>query len=191
MKCLSRKKNKRWSDVCKAVGILLASLLLASDVSSEAERLASGGVRWTGGENGVEILWHDDGNVDVIRSTYLQTPKSSIRSDIASAMIIAEEKAKANLVRFFEQEVSTKSTIITKIESEVSAARKTSEHNDHDESSGITITETLTEITSSFARGNISGIFVLDQGYDAKSKQVWVVIGMNERTIEFSKRVRN
>ena len=43
--------------------------------------------------------------------------------------------------------------------------------------------ESVTEITTSFARGNLRGVIILEKGYDEKRGDAWTKVGISQRTI--------
>jgi hypothetical protein len=49
------------------------------------------------------------------------------------------------------------------------------------------ISQSLSELTSSYATGKLSGVFVLENGYDEKEKEAWVVVGMSDKTMAASR----
>ncbi len=66
-----------------------------------------GSVTWQAGVDGVEIEWNADGSVRRIYSRYGTPVEFPDRRGIAKAQIIAEEKAKANIVRIMSQGISS------------------------------------------------------------------------------------
>jgi hypothetical protein len=161
----------------------------AGDVAVNAE----GAVTWQAGVDGVEIEWNPDGSVKRIYSRYSTPVEFADRRGIANAQIIAEEKAKAGIVRFMQQSVAS-TRVVAEVQSDLnkatqqrstgspSAVRKTDER---------TLIETLTEITASFASGTLRGVIVLEKGYDDKAEEAWVVVGIGEKSIKAAGAVKD
>ncbi len=153
----------------------------AGDVAVNPE----GAVTWQAGVNGVEIEWNPNGSVKRIYSRYSTPVEFDDRRGIAKAQIIAEEKAKGEIIRFMQQSVAS-TRVVAEVESDLNkatqqrssgtpaAVQKTDER---------TLIETLTEITVSFAAGTLRGVVVLEKGYDDKAEEAWVVVGISEKTL--------
>jgi hypothetical protein len=47
-----------------------------------------------------------------------------------------------------------------------------------------TLIESLTEVTNSFASGQLKGVIILEKGYNDKTEEAWVVVGISDRTIK-------
>jgi len=156
--------------------------------ASEAEVNESGSIIWKDSTDGVSIAWKNDGSIETIQSKYTVYLNSIDRKEIQKGMIIAEEKAKANLVRFLEQDITTTTSIIRQIETDVKTAFGTA---GHETENNIRIKEQLTEITSSYASGTLAGIIVLAQGVEKKSQVTWIVVGLNPKIIELANRVKS
>ncbi len=177
------------------VAALAALTLLFSPALSsagDAKLQNDGSLTWQAGVDGVEIEWNPDGSIRRIYSKYATPVEVGDRRGIAKAQIIAEEKAKANIVRFMSQGVAA-SRIVAEIQVDVNKAtqerqkgsatlRKVDER---------TLTESLTEITGSFAAGTLRGVIVLEKGYDDKAGEAWVAVGVSEKTIRASRGIEN
>ena len=91
----------------------LAVLMLCLGTSTvlgqagEATIEGNGTAVWSAGVDGVEIEWNQDGSVKRISSRYDQPVEFADRRGIHKAQIIAEEKAKAAIIRFINQDVSS------------------------------------------------------------------------------------
>ena len=92
-----------------------------------------------------------------------------MQQSIASTRVVAEVQADVN------KAVQTRST------GSAAQVRKVDER---------TSIGSLTEITASFAAGTLRGVIVLEKGYDAKTEEAWVVVGISEKTIGASRDVK-
>ena len=54
-----------------------------------------------------------------------------------------------------------------------------------------TMVEALTEVTTSFASGQLKGVIILEKGYDDKTEEAWVVVGISDKTIRAARDVKN
>src|ERR671929_944554 len=100
--------------------ILLASvaqMAWAGDVILDQD----GGTRWQAGIDGVEIEWAPDGSVKRLYSRYGQPVEFADRRGISGAQTIAEEKAKAAIVRFMDQRVAS-NRVVTEVEADLGKA---------------------------------------------------------------------
>jgi len=132
---------------------------------------------------GVEIKLDKNGRLVSARSTIYQAVNFTDRRGINKAYVVAEEKAKGQLARFMSQEVMS-SRVIKEIENEsgkstISSGNSASSWTKENVRS---VTETLTEINGSFARGNFRGITTIARSYDEKKEEVMVTIGLNKDT---------
>ncbi len=153
----------------------------------------NGGITWQAGVDGVEVKWGSDGSVKRLYSRQSVPVEFPDRRGINKAQIIAEEKAKGNIIRFMDQSVST-TRIVAEVQSDINRAtqqRETNKANNVKKVDDRTIVEALTEITTSFASGKLRGVIVLERGYSDKLDEAWVVVGISERTINASKAVNN
>jgi hypothetical protein len=145
------------------------------------------GIVWQAGIDGVEIEWATDGLFNRIYSRYSQPVGIPDRQGISKAQTIAEEKAKAAIIRFMNQEVAS-ARLVTEIQNDMNQTTSTKGA----EKDGITKTsqrqmiENLTEVTSSVAAGKLRGVIVLERGYDMKEEVAWVKVGISRKTMKAS-----
>jgi hypothetical protein len=140
---------------------------------------------WQAGVDGVEIEWSPTGSVKRISSKFSVPVEFNDRRGIYKAQVIAEEKAKAAIVRFLDQSVSS-TRIVAEVQSDLNKAtqsRQTGAAASLHKVDERTLVETLTEVTTSFAHGSLGGVIVLEKGYDEKSEEAWVVVGISDKTI--------
>jgi hypothetical protein len=183
-------RNVRRIALLPAMGFVLAT---ASAAFADQSRVQGGanGVTWQAGVDGVEIEFGPDGKVKRIYSRYSHEVTMADRRGIRTATTIAEEKAKANIVRFMEQKVAT-----GRVVSEVEATISKTKQERSDKSSSIeridqrVVSESLGEVTASYAKGTLRGVVLLEQGYDEKKQEAWVVVGISEKTIRAARGVK-
>jgi hypothetical protein len=53
-----------------------------------------------------------------------------------------------------------------------------------------TLVQSLTDITRSNSAGELTGVAVLDKGYDAESQTAWALVGIDVRTVQGARAVR-
>lgn len=88
------------------------------------------------------------------------------RRGVSKAQTIAEEKAKAAIVRFLEQEVAS-ARVVAEVQNDMSSAnlsRGSNRAENIQKSSQRQMIESLTEITSSASAGQLRGVIVLERG---------------------------
>lgn len=174
---------------CLVVLLLLSSCFAFANVSLAGEiKESEAGIVWHAGIDGVEIEWSPDGSFNRIYSRYTQTVGIPDRQGISKAQVIAEEKAKAAIIRFINQEVAS-ARVVTEIQNDMNQTVSTK---DTGKASAITKTsqrqmiENLTEVTSSAAAGKLRGVIVLERGYDEKEEVAWVKVGISQKTMNAS-----
>lgn len=130
---------------------------------------------------GVELRFNQNGELLFIKSTSHHPIEFPGRQGIIKAYIIAEEKAKANIARFINQEVTT-IRITTELDESKSRYSRTSSSTDENWSKDNSrkVSESLKEITTSRAIAILKGIRLIDRTYDEKNEEVMVVIGINK-----------
>jgi len=175
--------------------VLVLTMLLASTqaLAGEVMPLQNGGAEWRAGVDGIVIEWNDAGEVNRIYSQYAQPVSIPDTRGIRTAKTIAEEKAKGLIVRFLEQEVSDE-RFVKEITADMESA---SAHFSNGEAPSISssaqreVVSSLTELTSSMARGTLRGVIRLEEGYDEKSRETWVKVGISQKTMRAAGAVRN
>jgi len=153
--------------------------------AGEAMINSDGSATWQAGVDGVEIEWNTDGSIKRLYSRYSTPVEFADRRGISTAQIIAEEKAKAGIVRLMQQSV-TSTRVVAEVQSDLNKAiqeRNSGKPSNVHKSDERTLIETLTEITGSFAAGTLRGVIVLEKGYDSKTEEAWVVVGISEKTL--------
>jgi hypothetical protein len=171
--------------VAKSLVVLATAWLISIPaIAGSINNSGDGAVTWQAGVDGVEIEWGPDGAVNRIYSRYSTPVEFADRRGIKKAQIIAEEKAKAGIIRFFEQAV-TSTRIITEIQTDINTAMQTRQTGSAAQISKTderTLVESLSEITTSFSQGTLSGVVVLETGYDETLEEAWVVVGISRKS---------
>ena len=159
------------------ISLFLACLPLARlGIAGEIQSNDSGTI-WQAGIDGVEIEWGPDGSFSRIYSRFSQPVEVGDRRGILKASTIAEEKAKAAIIRFLDQNVAS-ARLVAEVENDMSTttqsgAKPKAVHTDSERR----MIESLTEVTSSVAAGRLRGVMVLDRGYNEKEGVVFVKVG--------------
>lgn len=179
-------------ELIAALSITLLSSFSSAGAGSVDER-SDGATVWQAGIDGVEVEWNANGSVKRISSRYGTPVEFGDRRGISKAQIIAEEKAKAAIIRFMDQSVSS-TRVATEMQNDLNHAtqeRETGAKPTVKKVDQRTMLESLTEITTSFASGKLKGVIVLEKGYDDKTDEAWVVVGISDKTIRAARDVRN
>ena len=143
---------------------------------------------WQAGIDGVEIEWGPDGSFSRIYSRFSQPVEFPDRRGVSKAQIIAEEKAKAAIVRYLEQNVAT-ARVIGEVDNDISTStlsRGSNQSEDVRKSTQRQMISSLTEVTSSVAAKSLRGVVVLERGYDEKGEVAWVKVGISKKSMAAS-----
>jgi hypothetical protein len=175
----------------KYVYCFILVFLLFTGLSAHAGEVTSksdGSVVWQAGIDGVEIEWGADGSFNRIYSLFNQPVQFPDRQGITKAQIIAEEKAKAAIIRFIDQQVAT-ARVVTQVDNDIQQATRTQgtgKKEDITKTNQRTMVENLSEITTSAAAGKLRGVIILERGYNQKEELAWVKVGVSKKTIATS-----
>ena len=134
---------------------------------------------------GIDIEFDKTGQWSRIYSTYIQPVDFPDRRGIEKAQLIAEEKGKAEIIRFFNQQVES-DRLVEEVNSEVqhaSISQSTGSKDQLSRTTQRTIVDSVKEFTHSYASGNLRGVTVLETGYDQKAEAAWVKVGLSRKTI--------
>lgn len=170
-----------------AVAMVATLLVTAPDSQAEAPVSQPGGgspeIVWDAGISGVSLVFDADGDLNRLISTHRQPVNIPDQRGIRSAQVIAEERAKAAIVRFIREDVSSE-RIITQVQSDVNSSRFVNGTGGESlsEETSRQMLETVVELTRSVASGTLSGVVVLEQGYDADLREAWVTVGISEKS---------
>lgn len=177
----------KWISGLMSTVALAAALTAGAAFGQAVEKRPDGSVVWQAGINGVTLEFNADGSVKRIFSKYSHPVGIDDKRGVHTATIIAEEKAKGEIVRFLKQEVESGRTVK---EFEDTASNSTQQKTATGETLTTTdqrnISQSLSELTSSYSTGKLSGVVVLESGYDEKEKEAWVVVGLSDKTMAAS-----
>lgn len=146
------------------------------------EVAGDGSISWRSPADGVVVFWNSDGTVRGVTSRYTVAVASGDAVGVSNALVVAEEKAKAAVVRFMQESVSTE-RIVSQVTKDLHVLDGT----------GIdrrVLITTFSEVTRSYASGQLSGVAVLEREFDAVRKLAWVVVGIDIRSLGASKALR-
>jgi hypothetical protein len=182
---MARSKYLMVGAVCWLFSLpCLAGQLTAND---------NGTTVWQAGIDGPRIEWNTDGSISRIYSRYSQPVAFPDRQGIMKAQIIAEEKAKAAIIRFLDQDVAS-ARVATEIQNDMNQSTMTKgggQGGGPTKTSQRQMIENLSEVTSSAAAGRLRGVIVLERGYDDKDEVAWVEVGISQKTIAASRALNN
>ncbi|MBO1020439.1 hypothetical protein IPV08_10710 [Methylobacterium sp. SD274] len=178
----------RTNKIVNAFGLVVILGISGAAHAQTIDKTSDGTVTWQAGVDGATIDFNPDGTWKRVYSKYAHPVAIADKRGVKTATIIAEEKAKANIVRFLNQHV-TSGRVVAEVENTMS---KTDQQKG---SGGESITTTdqramsqsLTEMTGSFASGTLTGVVVLENGYDDKEKEAWVVVGVSRKSMAAAK----
>lgn len=171
-----------------AIILQLAGLALSTTAAGDLKAQADGTTVWQAGIDGVEIEWAPDGSINRIYSRGSHDVRIPDRPGMDKAKIIAEEKAKAAIVRFMDQSISS-GRVVTEVDSDLQQATRERGDGKADSVSKLdqrTMMESLNEVTSSWSSGTLRGVVVLEKGYDQDNEVAWVKVGISQKTIDTS-----
>ena len=174
------------------IALLTTFIGTVSVGAGTVEEQTTGSTVWQAGVEGIEIEWNDDGSIRRISSKFSTPVEFGDRRGISKAQIIAEEKAKAAIIRFLNQSVSS-TRIVGEVQTDLNEAtqeRGTGEKPNVKKLDKRMMIEALTEVTTSFASGHLKGVIVLEKGYSDKRDEAWVVVGISDKTIKAAQGVK-
>lgn len=125
-------------------------------------------------------------------STWRHPVMIADRPGLNKGYVIAEEKAKAAIVRYMNQMVSSERQV-REISQDVtnSSAKTVNSANSISTETTRNMTESLLELTSSFAVGRLPGIIILEKAYSPKDGEVIVTVGWSQKTRAAAQAMRN
>ncbi len=141
--------------------------------------------------DGIDIEFDANGQWTKIYSTYVHPVEFPDRRGIKKAQIIAEEKGKAQIVRFLDQKVES-NRIVEEMESTVANTKSTKGTADKDgtvRTAERTMVESVKEFTRSYASGTLKGVTVIEVGYDEKKEEAWVKVGLSKAMMGIAKQL--
>lgn len=168
-----------------------AAALLALAVCSPGLVVAQAGAGVTLPLQGIDIELNPDGSWKAIYATGVQTVSFPDRRGINNAYVIAEERAKAAIARYFEQKVTTGRVYTEAEESLEKTLRTRGGGNDAmTAQASRTLKTSLQETFASSAQAVLRGVTILNQRYDEKTEEVTVKVGISRETIATARSVQ-
>ncbi|MGH9550252.1 MAG: hypothetical protein ACRD3W_12800 [Terriglobales bacterium] len=173
----------------RGIAFITTALLAFSvsvGVAGEFTANQDGSSTWDSGSDSVKIDLNLDGSFRRAWSRYSAPVEFADRRGINAAQIISEEKAKAALVRNMMQ-TNASVRIVGEMQAEqnkMTQERRTGAQPSVTKIDQRALGQALTEITGSFASGNLTGVRVLEKGYDEKREEAWVVVGITQESIK-------
>jgi hypothetical protein len=133
---------------------------------------------------GIQIESDASGEWERIYATGIQPVEFPDRRGISTAQKIAEQRAKAEIVKFFDQQMSAE-TIVNEMESttQVSTRQQGTAGESFDKDSQRVLATSLSEVLRSYSSSNLRGVMVLETGYDEASEEAWVKVGISRTSI--------
>ncbi len=183
----------RHSNLALICALLVVCGASPDAVTGEIERGHDGTTKWNAGSDGVVVEWGSDGGFDRIYSKYTQPVSVPNSRGVRTAKTIAEEKAKAAIIRFLEQSVAT-STLTSEVSNDIEQSTASSANGSGIKFSSTVSSEMMTslgEFTSSFSTGTLRGVIRLEEGYEAATNEAWVKVGFSNKTMRASSAVRD
>lgn len=160
---------------CAVPSLLISAFLLLSapQAMSQAEILELP-------LQGIKIEMNERGDWERIFATGIQPVEFPDRRGITTAQRIAQQRAQAEIVRFFSQDISAE-TIVNEMESTAQVATRQSGEAGESISreSQRVLSTSLNEVFRSFSSGTLRGVVVLAAGYDEASEEAWVEVGIS------------
>jgi hypothetical protein len=172
--------------------VLLAAFGATPSSAGTVETQSDGSSVWQAGIDGVEIEWSPDGSFNRIYSKFTQSVAFPDQQGIGKSQTIAEEKAKAAIIRFMDQQVAT-ARVTAEVQNDMNKSSRTRADGKDEisKTSQRQSIENLTEVTSSAAAGRLRGVIVLERGYDQKAEAVWVKVGVSKKTMASAQSLKN
>jgi hypothetical protein len=167
--------------------ILIFTSILSISLNSNAGDLKLSGnndIVWQAGINGIEIEWDQNGAFKRVYSQKCNPVRIPDREGITKASDIAEEYAKGAIVSFIEQN-SFGSKLVNQIssDSERATRNQTAGSDVVNTETSRQMSETLTRIVGSDFKGKLSGVVLLESGYDPKRQEACVRVGISLKTL--------
>ena len=139
--------------------------------------------KWQSSIDGIEIEWDSEGAVKRIYSLAYQPIEFSDRRGLSKGYDIASLKARAAIVRFLGETISSDKTF-TEVQTELNSATQNrgTNGNSLSKTDQRTMSDSLQETISSVSKGNLRGVITLEKGFDEKNSEVWVKVGISNKT---------
>ncbi len=130
---------------------------------------------------GIRIETNPNGAWQRIYATGRQPVGSTDRRAITLAQRIAEQRAKAQIVDFLNQDVSHE-VLVRELDSSTSSGQSTEPASASPSTPAPTraLVSSLEETIRSVSRGTLRGVVVLGSGYDERTEEAWVEVGITQ-----------
>lgn len=140
---------------------------------------------------GITVSIDGNGTWQKIFATGVQPVEFPDRRGINTAQKIAEQRAKAEIIRFFQQDV-TSETVMKELEStsQTSNQLQGSSGAAFSKESQRALATSLSETIRSFSSGTLRGLVVLEVGYDDKREEAYVKVGISRKSIGLSANIK-
>jgi hypothetical protein len=167
----------------KIIILYLLTISLHS-IAGDIKISGSNDIVWQAGINGIEIEWDQNGAFKRVYSQKCNPVRIPDREGITKATDIAEEYAKGAIVSFIEQN-SFGSKLVNQISSDSEKATRSQTIGTDTVSTETTrqMSESLTKIVGSDFKGKLSGVVLLESGYDPKKQEACVRVGISLKTL--------
>ena len=142
--------------------------------------------------DGLEIEFDASGDWSRMYSTYRQPVSFPDRVGLRKAYTIAEEKGKAQIIRFMKENVTSERLVeeVTK-ESQTAVRKQNGKTESVDRTTQREMVESVKEFTRSYSEGVLRGVTIMEQGFDEKNEEVWVKIGLSRATAQLGAKLKN
>ena len=141
---------------------------------------------------GIQIESGANGEWERIYATGVQPVEFPDRRGITTAQRIAEQRAKAEIVKFFDQEMSAE-TIVSEMEAttQVSTRQLGSSGESFGKESQRVLATSLSEVLRSYSSSTLRGVMVLESGYEEASEEAWVKVGISRGSLAMASAARS
>jgi hypothetical protein len=132
---------------------------------------------------GVIVEQNQSGGWEKIYATGRQSVDILDRRGISSAQKIAELRAKSEIIKFFNQELTVEA-IATEFEGTQQATiRKSGISAGYTKEATRTLASSVAETMKSYSRGSLRGVVILEAGYNDKTEEAWVKVGVSRDSV--------
>jgi hypothetical protein len=172
---------------------MCAAIAAPQALAGQVTQQPDGSTTWQAGIDGIVIKWDPNGTIRWIASRASVPVIFPDREGKYKAQVIAEEEAKARIVRFLNNHTAYQ-TVVTMIDNDLSKSQLHRGSNIKESfvaPDTRTLIENLTRTLESFGSYSLPGVIILQRGFDPQSKTVWVVVGMSKKTLGAAAQLRN
>lgn len=163
---------------------VMASIACSIAVAQETQSNSTG-QSWEAGLDGVTVDWAEDGSFERIYSLHYQPLSFNDSRGVRKALLISEEKAKAAIIRYLDENVSS-GRLVAEVQADFESSSRVIDNDNSDVTSRQIkrkALESLTELTASYASGGLRGVVVLEKGVDKNAGEVWTKVGISKTSI--------